>query len=197
MIRLNPLNRIRSAFGTLLSALIVGSTLLSSAHAADSNTLQAIDVRPMSGQQLQLILKLSGPAPQPNSFTIDDPARISVDLPGTSLGLASRRIDVRSGGLDTILAAQTADRSRLVLNLDKMMPYAMQVDGNNILITLGQGPGAPAMADAAPPPASTDGGGATAVGVGARSIKSIDFRRSLDGAGRVVVTLTDPHTPIH
>jgi len=83
MIRLNPLNRIQSALGTLLAALIVGSTLLSSAHAADSNTLQAIDVRPMSGQQLQLILKLSGPAPQPNSFTIDDPARISVDLPGT------------------------------------------------------------------------------------------------------------------
>src|SRR3984885_12167736 len=103
MIRLNPLNRIRSALATLLAALIVGSTLLSPARPADSNTLQAIDVRPMAGQQLQLTLKLSGPAPTPNSFTIDDPARISVDLPGTTLALASRRIDVRSGGLDNIV----------------------------------------------------------------------------------------------
>jgi type IV pilus assembly protein PilQ len=197
MIRLNPLNRIQSALATLLTALIVGSTLLSSAQAADSNTLQAIDVRPMSGQQLQLILKLSGPAPQPSSFTIDDPARISVDLPGISLGLASRRIDVRSGGLDTILAAQTADRSRLVLNLDKMMSYAIRVDGNNILITLGQAGGAAAASTAATAAASgtTDGAGATAVG--ARSIESIDFRRSVDGAGRVVVRLSDPHTPIN
>jgi len=197
MIRLNPLNRIQSALATLLTALIVGSTLLSSARAADSNTLQAIDVRPLSGQQLQLILKLSGPAPQPNSFTIDDPARISVDLPGTSLALASRRIDVRSGGLDTILAAQTADRSRLVLNLDKMMPYNIRVDGNNILITLGQAGAAAAASTAATAaaPSSTDGAGATAVGT--RRIESIDFRRSVDGAGRVVVRLSDPHTPIN
>src|SRR3984957_1091246 len=191
MIRLNPLNPIHSALATLLTVLIVGSTLLSPARAADSNTLQAIDVRPMAGQQLQLTLKLSGPAPTPNSFTIDDPARISVDLPGTTLALASRRIDVRSGGLDTIGAAQTADRSRLVLYLDKMMPYSTRVDGNNIVITLGQS-GAQATASAAP--ASSDATTVSTAGV--RSIDGIDFRRSVDGAGRVVVRLTDPHTPI-
>ncbi|HTY93075.1 MAG TPA: type IV pilus secretin PilQ, partial [Steroidobacteraceae bacterium] len=196
MTRSNPLNRIRSAFGTLLTALIVGSTLLSPARAADSNTLQAIDVRPMAGQQLQLTLKLSGPAPQPTSFTIDDPARISVDLPGTTLALASRRIDVRSGGLDTILAAQTADRSRLVLNLDKMLPYAMKVDGNSIVITLGVAAGSQAVAAAATPAAVSDGAAPAVVGA-PRTIQSIDFRRSVDGAGRVVVRLSDPHTPIN
>lgn len=194
MIRPNPLNPIRSALATLLTVLIVGSTLLSPARAADSNTLQAIDVRPMAGQQLQLTLKLSGPAPTPNSFTIDDPARISVDLPGTTLALASRRIDVRSGGLDTIVAAQTSDRSRLVLYLDKMMPYAAKVDGNNIVITLGQVAGSAAVAASAAP-ATTDGAAPTTIGV--RSIEGIDFRRSVDGAGRVVVRLSDPHTPIN
>jgi type IV pilus assembly protein PilQ len=196
MIRLNPLNRIQSALATLLTALIVGSTLLSSAHAADSNTLTAIDVRPLSGQQLQLTLKLSGPAPQPNSFTIDNPARISVDLPGTTLALTSRRIDVRSGGLDTILAAQTADRSRLVLNLDKMMPYNMRVAGNDIVITLGALPAVAGGANAAAP-GTTDGAAPLGVGSTPRSIQSIDFRRSVDGAGRVVVRLSDPHTPIN
>ena len=196
MIRLNPLNRIRSALATLLTALIVGSTLLSAARAADSNTLTAIDVRPMAGQQLQLTLKLSGPAPQPTSFAIDDPARISIDLPGTSLALASRRIDVRSGGLDTISAAQTSDRSRLVLILDKMMPYAMRVDGNNIVVTLGQSstPNT-GQATAGAAPARSDG--VTASTASVRSIDGIDFRRGVDGAGRVVVRLTDPHTPIN
>ena len=193
MTRLNPLNPIQSALATLLTVLIVGSTLLSPARAADSNTLQAIDVRPMAGQQLQLTLKLSGPAPTPNSFTIDDPARISVDLPGTTLALPSRRIDVRSGGLDTIVAAQTAERSRLVLYLDKMMPYAVKVDGNNIVVTLGLVAGQAAVASAAP--VSSDGAAPTTIGV--RSIEGIDFRRSVEGAGRVVVRLTDPHTPIN
>jgi len=192
MIRLTPLNRIRSALATLLTALIVGSTLLSPVQAADGNTLTAIDVQPMAGQQLQLTLKLSGPAPQPTSFAIDDPARISIDLPGTALALTSRRIDVHSGGLDTILAAPTADRTRLVLVLDKMMPYTARVDGNNIVVMLGQN-GAQATASAAP--ASSDG--TTVSTAGARSIEGIDFRRSVDGAGRVVVRLSDPHTPIN
>ncbi len=194
MIRLNPLNRIQSALATLLTALIAGSTLLSVAHAADSTTLQTIDVRPMAGQQLQLTLKLSGPAPQPTSFTIDNPASISIDLPHTALALTSRRIDVRSGGVDTILAAETADRSRLVLNLDKMMPYAMKVDGNNIIITLGQSASEGAVVSTGAGP-SSDGAPQSVVAV--RSIQSIDFRRSVDGAGRVVVRLSDPHTPIN
>jgi type IV pilus assembly protein PilQ len=195
MIRLNPLNRIHSALATLLTALIVGSTLLSAARAADSNTLTGIDVRPMAGQQLQLTLKLSGPAPQPSSFTIDNPARISVDLPGTTLALPSRRIDVKSSGLDTILAAPGTDRSRVVLVLDKMMPYATRVEGNNIVITLGQ-VADQAVASTAASAATTESTSA-APAVGARSIQSIDFRRSTDGAGRVVVRLSDPHTQIN
>ncbi|HTY51089.1 MAG TPA: AMIN domain-containing protein, partial [Steroidobacteraceae bacterium] len=112
----STLNRIRSALALAAAAVMLGA--LGAARAADPLILQSIDVRPLAGQQLQLTLKLSGPAPQPASFTIDNPARISIDLPDTRLGLASRRIDVRSGGVDTILAAEAANRTRLVLNLD-------------------------------------------------------------------------------
>ena len=91
----------------------------------------------LPGQQLQLTLRLSGPATEPLSFTIDNPARISFDLPNTALALPSRRIDVRAAGLDTILAAEAKDRTRLVLNLDRLVPYQTRVDGNNIIVTLG------------------------------------------------------------
>ena len=47
---------------------------------------------------VQLTMHLSGPAPQPLSFTIDNPARISFDLPNTALALPSRRIDVHPSG---------------------------------------------------------------------------------------------------
>src|SRR5580704_18600129 len=107
------------------------------ALAADQPALQSIDVQPLSGQQLQLTLHLSAPAPQPLSFTIDNPARISLDLPNTTLALPSRRIDVHSSGLDTILAAETKDRTRLVLNLDKLVPYDTRVEGSNIIVMLG------------------------------------------------------------
>jgi type IV pilus assembly protein PilQ len=163
------------------------------AHAADGPALQAIDVQPLSGQQLRLTMRLSGPAPQPLSFTIDNPARISFDLPNTSLALPSRRIDVHASGLDTILAAETKDRTRLVLNLDKLVPYDTHVEGNNVIVMLGAASGtALAEGAAAPAPAT-----AAASAPGVRELRSIDFRRSADGAGRVVVKLSDPHTRIN
>ena len=94
-------------------------------------------MQPLPGQQLQLTMRLSGPATEPLSFTIDNPARISFDLPNTQLALPSRRIDVKAAGVDTILAAEAKDRTRLVLNLDRLLPYETRLDGNNIVVTLG------------------------------------------------------------
>jgi type IV pilus assembly protein PilQ len=157
-----------------------------------TNKLQKIEVQTLPGQQLQLRLLLSGPAPEPLSFTIDKPARISLDLPDTGLALDSRRIDVNSAGLDTILAAEANGRTRLVLNLDSLVPYTTRVDGNTILVTLG-GQAPIATAAAAAPAPRTSGSAAG----GPRAISSIDFRRGPGGAGRVVVGLSDPRTPVN
>ena len=160
------------------------------------NKLEAVDVQTLPGQQLQLTMRLSGPATQPLSFTIDNPARISFDLAKTAIALPSRRIDVRAAGVDTILAAEANGRTRVVLNLDKLMPYETRVQGNNIIVMIGTSShqaaaAAPAKARAA---ANNVTGGASDV---PRSIRTIDFRRGGDGAGRVVVQLSDPHTPIN
>src|SRR5579862_4097236 len=165
------------------------------ALAQDQVSLQAVDVQPLAGQTLQLTMRLSGPAPQPLSFTIDNPARISFDLPNVALALPSRRIDVHSAGLDTILAAETKDRTRVVLNLDKLMPYDAHVDGNNIVVMLGNAAAGAAVAHA-PAVVASGGGVAASSSTGARELRSIDFRRGTDGAGRVVVKLSDPHIHI-
>ena len=132
-----PVFRILSTCASLLVLGVLGTLPSSPAHAADAPKLESIDVQPLPGQQLQVTMKLSGPAPQPLSFTIDNPARISFDLPNTELALPQRRIDVHTSGLDSILAAEAKDRTRLVLNLDKLVPYDTRVDGNNIVVMLG------------------------------------------------------------
>ena len=191
----SPTNRILSAIARLLAVCVLGTLAGAPALAADPTKLQAIDVQPLPGKQLQLTLRLSGPATEPLSFTIDNPARISFDLPNTSLALPSRRIDVKASGLDTILAAEAKDRTRLVLNLDRLVPYETRLDGNNIVVTLGApNPAATAatMAGAAPPSAAP-----VAASAVPRAIRNIDFRRGSDGAGRVIVKLTDPRTQIN
>jgi len=201
---MNGMNRLwlalRTRFGVVSRAVclvLVAATLpgLAPAQPAEGLKLQAIDVQTLPGQQLQLRLRLNGPAPEPLSFTIDRPARISIDLPGTGLALESRRIDVKSGGVDTILAAEAGGRTRLVLNLEELVPYQTRVDGNNILVTIGgtQTQAATAAASSAGTAASRT----SALSNGPRSIRNIDFRRGTDGTGRVIVEMSDPRTPVN
>src|SRR5271170_8371035 len=129
-------------------ALVALAAISFTARAADPVQLTSIDVQTLSGQQVQLKLHMDGPAPEPLPFTIDKPARIAFDLPNTTLALAVRRIDVRSAGVDTVVAAEANGRTRLVVNVDSLLPYTTKVDGNNIIITMGAQQGAAAVARA-------------------------------------------------
>ncbi|MGH8150395.1 MAG: type IV pilus secretin PilQ [Steroidobacteraceae bacterium] len=200
-----------SMLAMAVAALALGASS-APLRAAQSRSLESIQVHALPGEHLQLTLHLSSPAPQPVAFTIDNPARISIDLPDTTLALPSRRIDVHTGGLDTVLAAEGKDRSRIVLDLDRMVPYTTQVSGDDVIVTLGastvqtgDGPtsaansgAAPAAAPAADAPAATSSLNYTSSSAtGVRAIRSVDFRRTSDGGGRVIVDLTDPHTAIN
>ena len=182
------MNRLFGAAASLVLAAGLGLVPAAPARSADQPALQSVDVQPLPGQQLQITMRLSGPAPQPMSFTIDNPARISFDLPNTTLAMASKRIDVHASGVDTIVAAETKDRTRLVVSLDKLVPYDTRVAGNNIVVMLGGASAATATVAATPTATPLSN---------VRELRAIDFRRSSDGAGRVMVKLSDPHIHIN
>jgi len=170
--------------------LFVGSA----ANAQEGNRLQDIQVQSLPGERVELKLIMSGTAPEPLAFTIDNPARIALDLPDTVLGLTSRRRDVNLGPLDTILTAEANGRTRVVLNLDSMVAYETRASGNTVTIILGAGEDY--SAETTQFSSSVSSQQSYASSGGARSITSVDFRRTRDGGGRVVVNLTDPSTPV-
>jgi len=179
-----------TALAQVALLLFVGSA----ANAQEGNRLQDIQVQSLPGERVELKLIMSGTAPEPLAFTIDDPARIALDLPDTALGLTSRRRDVNIGPLDTILTAEANGRTRVVLNLDEMVAYETRASGNTVTITLGDSEdysaGTTQFSSNVPSQQSYASSG------GARSITGVDFRRTRDGGGRVVVTLSDPTTPV-
>lgn len=196
MIRQRPF---RGALIALLLAVCgAGPDVLRAADApADPRPrLESVDVRAVSGQRLEVQLSLSGPAPAPLSFTIDNPARISLDLPGTTLALPSRRIDVHKSGLDSIVAAESNDRTRVVLNLDRLQPYDTRVEGNRIFLTLGEAPTGAAEPGAVSAAAAAPRTNTLVPSTGGSGIRSLDFRRGTEGSGRIIVRLADPRTPV-
>ncbi len=148
--------------------------------------LTKIELQPQPGNQLEVKLGLDGPPPQPVAFTIDNPARLAVDLPGTAVALESRRIDVKSGGVDSIVAAEASGRTRVVFNLDSLQPYSTRTEGNNVFVSLGRAAGNEAAA-------ATVSTAATATAApGSFFIEKVDFRRGSDGAARIIVRTSDP-----
>ncbi len=174
-----------------LGVFLVMSLASTAATAQEpGNSLKDIQVQALPGDRIELQLVLENAAPAPLAFTIDNPARIALDLQDTSLALPARRKDVGLGALDTVLAAEAGGRTRVVLNLDQMVAYETRVDGNRVIVTLEAGSETTAAVTsfAAAAPAASSAGGQT--------IQNVDFRRSESGAGRIIVTLSEPGIPV-
>lgn len=167
------------------------------ANAQEGNRLQDIQVQSLPGNRVELKLIMSETAPEPMAFTIENPARIALDLPDTALGMTSRRRDVHLGPLDTVLTAEANGRTRVVLNLDAMVAYKTSRSGNTVTVMLGESANydanATQFAGTSSSSSSTQPSYSTPT---SRGISNVDFRRTRDGGGRVVVKLTDPSTPV-
>ncbi|HFD80099.1 MAG TPA: type IV pilus secretin PilQ [Gammaproteobacteria bacterium] len=174
----------------LATVLLLGSWHPTRADAKELNTLEEINFAGLPGNQVQIILKMSQPASNPGSFTIDNPARIAFDLPATKSGLAKRSLPIGIGPAKSVTAVEVKGRTRVVLNLFEMVPYETRAQGNEIVVTLGS-----PSASATGPSGSTTAATAAAPH-GKPEITNIDFRRGDKGEGRVIITLSDPSVPV-
>ena len=174
--------------------LVLALGLAPRTFAQEGRQLESIEVQPTQGQGLQLRLRMNSAAPEPMSFTMEsDPARIVVDLPDTALALDERRQDVNSGPVASFQAAESNGRTRIVLNMNSMVPYTTRVEGNSVFIDVGGAAGSAQPTFAAQP---ADVAPADPAAPGVRAIQNIDFRRGPDGAGQIIVDLTDPRTTV-
>ncbi len=178
------MNTSLSRLGLSLLAALISPALL----AANLNT---IDVASLPGDKVELKLGFDEPVAAPRGYTLDQPARIALDLPGVSNKLGAKNRELGVGNARSVTVVEAQGRTRLIVNLTSLVPYSTRVDGNNLFVLLGEG-GAPAPV-AAPAPAQPVVGTAQVDRVIAgKSISNVDFRRGEDGAGNVVITLSDP-----
>lgn len=168
---------------TIAALLALG--LASVANAAPSRALQSIDFASLDGDRVLLTLTLSDTAPEPVIFTVDQPARLSLDLRDTRLALAERFRKINLGKARSVAAAEARGRTRVVVELTDLVPHQVRVDGNRVFLELG--------GVALTAPARTGPGGRP---ISSAQVLNVDFRRGEAGEGRVVVTLSDPQAPV-
>jgi type IV pilus assembly protein PilQ len=165
----------------LLTALLSPSLM-----AAD---LQGLDVSALPGDRVELKLSFDEPVLAPRGYTIEQPARIALDLPGVSnkLGVKTRELGV--GNARSVTVVEAKDRTRLIINLTSLSPYSTRAEGNNLFVVVGEGSNT--SASSTPPVSQVAAVTAKKYAPQSNAISNIDFQRGELGEGNVVITLSD------
>ncbi len=151
-----------------------------------ANSIEAINVAGQRGGNIVVRITLKQPlANPPAGFTINNPPRIAFDFPGTSNALGKNTQEVGDGDLRNLNIVQAGDRTRLVMNLTKLLGYDTKIDGNNVIITLQAVPAGTAAA-----PVTSRFAEAKVVDT-RHSLRDVSFRRGPNGEGRIIVDLSD------
>ena len=167
----------------LLTALL----FLLGSSTAFANSLKDISFNALPGERIEIQLQMTEAAALPNTFTIDQPARIALDFPNTNVALDKKTHEIDIGIARTLTAVEAGGRTRVVINLAKLTEYNTSVEGNSVFITIG-GSGKKARGSYNRPILSKQGI--------IEKVANIDFRRGTKGEGRVVIKLNDPNTPV-
>lgn len=191
-----------------------------SAHAEEEsgtgNSLRSIDYSVLPGNRLEMRFELDQPIASPRTFSIQEPARIALDLPDTRNRTGKRSIAVDTGVTDSINIAESRGRTRVVLNLSEMPRYRTRSEGSSVVLTIGghsesaaqaagEASGSGATADATTASADADGetsgepfaDTAQAGNVSGSGVEDVNFRRGEKGQGRIIVDLSNAEVPVN
>jgi type IV pilus assembly protein PilQ len=174
--------RHRTRRWTLAVALVAAWGFAGSAAAETALKNVTYDAQP--GGRVELTLAFSGHAPEPKVFTTTNPPRIAIDLPDTTNAFSTRHLDVGKGSTSGVSVVSAGGRTRVTVELFRDSAYKTRVDGNNLIVTVNNGPtgATTTTAIASDPTKALPSSAGT-------PLSNIDFRRGDNGQGRVIVTL--------
>ncbi|MFN3611935.1 type IV pilus secretin PilQ [Tepidimonas sp.] len=176
-----------------MSFALAAAAVLASGWAQAQGAIRSVSAGFSSGNEVIRIETTEPLKALPAAFTIQTPARIALDFPATTNATGQGLIEINQGNLRSVNVIEASGRTRLVLNLNRAVPYDTQVQGNVLFVTLQNAPAAAPAAPAAVGAATFDSG--PTVG-GMTALNDIDFRRGEDSAGRLIVELGNPQTGV-
>ncbi len=163
----------------------------------DANSIQSLSVSGAAGGKLIIKVGLkSALANPPAGFSINTPPRIAFDFPNTANGLGKSTQEFGEGDLRSANIVQAGNRTRLVVNLNQMLTYDTQIEGNTLLITLqGKNQDSSTLLGNAVTPVATRFAEAKP-SAKQHSLRDVDFHRGKNGEGRIQVDLSDANVGI-
>ena len=157
---------------------------------AAENQLKDITYATLPGNAVQITLTAESSVAQPQVFTTDNPARIAFDFHGMSNAVAKKTQPIGIGMVRSVTAIEAGGRTRVVVNLLNPVKHQMDIEGENVIITLASSSVGQVTQTTTRNPAIMAKPTATKMKAG-RQVEHVDFRRGDAGEGRVMIQLSD------
>ncbi len=190
-----------SAVGALLITASVpkyGTSvgLVSSANAAEvQHLLTGIEAKHLDNSSIVVDIAFEDTVPDINHFMLADPPRVIVDLLGATNHTEQRILQISKGSIESVMLVTNEERVRLVVNLFNEGTFRTEKIDKGYRLHFGQTTQVAAntmTTSASKKSGSTPSGQKMAPK--RPTIGDVDFRRTPDGRGRVIVPLADPNT---
>lgn len=162
--------------------LPLAAMLLLPASVLAQGKINSVSTVVRDGVELVKIETDGAPLALPETFSIQSPARVVLDLPGFKSALPSNRIELNQGNLRSLNVVETDTKARLVLNLKESTTYKTEVSGKDLLVAI-EPAAKKVTATQQDQQFSADGNAFS------QPLSDVDFRRGTDGAGRLVIAL--------
>jgi type IV pilus assembly protein PilQ len=182
--------------GNRLGIALTGLALSLIATVAQAQTtVTDIEFSSRPGSKFEVRLDFNAPPPDAKSYTIEKPARIALDFPNTTSALDSKRFSLPYGNATGVVVLESGDRTRMVVNLVKLVPYETRVEGNSLFLVVGQD-GSSDYVKRTTDPHELPSASSKVVDV-VSEIRDLQFQRTGDGEGRLTLDLSDPSVDVN
>jgi type IV pilus assembly protein PilQ len=178
-------------------SMLIGWGLVSGIVSAQDNAIESITAN-QQGSNVIIKVTLKNPVVKPPlGFSITNPARIALDFGFTTNETGKTSQEISLGDVRNVNVVQAGERSRLVFNLKRSLNYATAIEGNAVIVTIDGSGGIATAVDSAGVPIVAKSQAPTGAAQSAavkQILRDIDFRRGVNGEGRIVVDL--PHNQV-
>ncbi|HBC57572.1 MAG TPA: hypothetical protein DCZ03_10455, partial [Gammaproteobacteria bacterium] len=122
-----------------ISYILIGFLSLTwSALSFAAASLTAVEAESLGKGIAQVRLILSEPVEAPLSFTVDNPARVALDLLDVSNEINRNQKPQGAGIARQIRVVEGQGKTRVVVSLDSLVPYETKVMGNEVIVLFGE-----------------------------------------------------------
>ncbi len=183
---------VNDGFRVSIRPLSSGSVSAAASRSGGDAELTGLRFSRVTGNRVQVDLAMDGELVDPAVFKTVSPPRIAFDFFGVKNTTGKSVFPIGISSLDSIVVAEDDDRMRLVLNLLNPVDYNITRGANGYALTIGTNA---VSASTSVSSASSEESLAQEFKQDRKprphSLESVDFRRTPNGGGRIILQLSD------